>query len=205
MAKLRVNRTPLVFIMKNILLVPCFLLFAACAQQKALQGFDSEFDGGKTWAELQRQLPTYPKAENLLPFDAGPASENLHYIDAPSIVVGEDGIVRYTLIIESPAGAKNISYEGMRCATGGARESERLQILIFKFHITEKRRYAIGRDDKTWVRVRASKWEELEDIPQHYAQRALARYFFCPANVIVRNEDEAIQALKRGSHPRVLQ
>ena len=41
--------------------------------------------------------------------------------------------------------------------------------------------------------------------PQHYAQRALARYFFCPANSIVRNEKEAIQALKSGSHPRVLQ
>ena len=201
----QINRTLPIFLMKNMLLLPCFLLLAACAHQKASQGFDSEFDGGKTWAELQMQLPAYPKAENLLPFDAGPASENLHYIDAPSIVVGEDGIVRYTLIIESPAGAMNISYEGMRCATGGAREGERLQILIFKFHITEKRLYAIGRDDKTWARARASKWEELENIPQHYAQRALARYFFCPANVIVRDEEEAIQALKRGSHPRVIQ
>ncbi|TSA52517.1 MAG: hypothetical protein D4R40_02270, partial [Nitrosomonadaceae bacterium] len=60
--------------MKNMLLLPCLLLLAACAHQKASQGFDSEFDGGKTWAELQMQLPAYPKAGNLLPFDAGPAS-----------------------------------------------------------------------------------------------------------------------------------
>jgi hypothetical protein len=80
-----------------------------------VKGFDSDFDGDKFWTELQVQLPAYPKAENLLPFDAGPASHNLHYIDAPSIVVGEDGIVRYTLVIKSPEGAVNVSYEGMLC------------------------------------------------------------------------------------------
>ena len=196
---------PALFIMKKILLLLCLLTLAACAARKPVKGFDSDFDGDKSWAELQVQLPAYPKAENLLPFDAGPASNNLHYIDAPSIVVGEDGIVRYTLVIKSPAGAMNVSYEGMRCATDGVRESARLKILILKFQISEKRLYAIGRDDRTWVRARESKWEELEDISQHYAQRALSRYFFCPANVIVRNEKEAIQALKRGSHPRVIQ
>ncbi|MGH8684707.1 MAG: CNP1-like family protein [Nitrosospira sp.] len=190
--------------MRKILLPLCFLSLAACASQKATKGFDSEFDGGKTWAELQVQLPAYPKAENLLLFDAGPASDNHHYIDAASIAVG-DGIVRYTLVIKSPTGAMNVSYEGMRCATDGARESARAEILIFKFQVTEKRLYAIGRDDRTWLRPRVSKWEEIEDISQHYAQRALSRYFFCPANLIVRNEEEAIQALKRGSHPRVIQ
>ncbi|HTJ54585.1 MAG TPA: CNP1-like family protein, partial [Nitrosospira sp.] len=87
----------------------------------------------------------------------------------------------------------------------GVRENVRAELLILKFQITEKRLYAIGRDDKTWARARGSKWEELDDISQHYAQRALSRYFFCPANIIVRNEKEAIQALKSGSHPRVLQ
>ncbi|PTR17560.1 MULTISPECIES: CNP1-like family protein [unclassified Nitrosospira] len=191
--------------MKKILLLLCLLTLAACAAQKALKGFDTDFDGDKPWAELQVQLPAYPKAENLLPFDAGPASNNLYYIDAPSLVVGEEGIVRYTLVIKSPEGAMNVSYEGMRCATDGVREQARLKILILKFQVTEKRLYAIGRDDRTWVRARVSKWEELEDISQHYAQRALSRYFFCPANVIVRNKEEAIQALKRGSHPRVIQ
>lgn len=195
----------LIFHHEKILLLLCFLALAACGTQKGLKGFDSEFDSGKTWAELRAQLPAYPKTENLLPFDAGPASDNLHYIDAPSIVVGADGIVRYTLVIKSPAGATNVTYEGMRCATDGNRESARLDLLILKFQITEKRLYAIGRDDKTWMRPQVSKWEELEDVSQHYPQRALARYFFCPANTMVRNEKEAIQALKNGGHPRVLQ
>jgi hypothetical protein len=191
--------------MKRILLLLCLLPLAACAPQKALEGFDSDFDGGKTWAELRVQLPAYPKVENLLPFDAGPASDNLHYIDAPSIVVGKDNIVRYTLVIKSPQGAKNISYEGMQCATGGAGENVRAEVLIFKLRGPAKRLYAVARDDRTWVRARVSKWEELEDVSQHYAQRALSRYFFCPADIIVGSREEAIYALKRGGHPRVIQ
>lgn len=193
------NRKP------EILLLLCLLALAACSTQKTLGGFDRDFDSGKTWAELRAQLPAYPKAENLLPFDAGPASDNLHYIDAPSIAVGDDGIVRYTLVIKSPTGATNVTHEGMRCATDGERENVRLDLLILKFEVSEKRLYAIGRDDGAWVRPRVSKWEEIEDIAQHYPQRALARYFFCPGNLMVRNEKEAIQALKSGSHPRVIQ
>src|SRR6185437_10944582 len=120
----------LFYFMKKILLLLCFLPLAACGTQKALKGFDSDFDSSKPWAELQAQLPVYPKAENLLPFDAGPASNNLHYIDAPSIAVGRDGIVRYALVIKSPTGAMNVTYEGMRCATDGVREDARLKILI---------------------------------------------------------------------------
>lgn len=187
--------------MRKILWLLCLLPLAVHAEQKEQTGFDKEFDSDKTWVELQAQLPAYPKPENLLLFDAGPASRNLHYIDASSITVGGDGVVRYSLVIKSPAGAMNIGYEGMRCASTEAKG----EILIFKFHPIERRLYAMGRDDKTWARARISKWEEIENVPQHYAQRALARYFFCPTNVIVKDSAEAVHALKRGSHPRVIQ
>ena len=171
----------------------CFLLllafsagtpFAAYAQDRK---FEYEFDHEKPWVELQSQLPPYLSQENLLKFDAGPASTNLHYVDAPSIVVGDDGVVRYTLVIASPQGAMNVSYEGIRCQTA------------------EKRTYAYGRNDKTWMRARTSKWMDLENIAQNYAQRALYRYFFCPLGInMVKDADEAIQALKAGIHPRAV-
>src|SRR3954454_12578900 len=190
--------------MKKILLLLSLIPLAACGTQKGLKGFDSEFDSDKTWAELRVQLPAYPEAKNLLPFDPGPASNNLHYIDAPSIAVGGDGVIRYTLVIKSRTGATNVTYEGMRCATDGERESPRLDLLILKFQVTEKRLYAIGREDGAWEPMRGSKWEELEDISRHYPQRALARYFFCAGNIMVRNEEEAIRALKSGAHPRAM-
>ena len=157
---------------------------AALAQDRK---FEYEFDHEKPWIELQSQLPPYPSEENLLQFDAGPASTNLHYVDAPSIVVGDDGVVRYTLVVKSPQGAMNVSYEGVRCQTA------------------EKRTYAYGRHDKTWMRARTSRWMDLENIAQNYAQRALYRYFFCPLGIgMVKDADEAIQALKAGIHPRAV-
>ena len=81
------------------------------------QKFEYEFDHERPWVELQAQLPSYPKPEDLLQFDAGPASSNLHYVDGSSISVGEDGVVRFSLVVKSPAGAKNVSYEGIRCQT----------------------------------------------------------------------------------------
>ena len=52
---------------------------------------DYEYENEKPWVEIQGQLPSYPKPENLLEFDAGPASNNLHFVDSSSISIGEDG------------------------------------------------------------------------------------------------------------------
>jgi hypothetical protein len=170
--------------MKRFLLLLCFLPVAAYAQQ---QKFEYEFDHERPWVELQAQLPPYPETENLLQFDAGPVSTNLHYVDALSITVGEDGVVRYTLVIKSSQGGMNVSYEGIRCQTA------------------EKRTYAYGRNDHTWTRAGRSKWADLETLNQNYAQRALYRYFFCPLGFdMVRDADEAIRALKAGIHPRAV-
>ena len=157
---------------------------SAFAQQ---QKFEYEFDHERPWVELQAELPPYPEQENLLQFDAGPASSNTHYVDGASITVGEDGVVRYTLVIKSPTGAMNVSYEGIRCQT------------------EEKRTYAYGRNDKTWARAGLSKWVDLEGIVQNYPQRALYRYFFCPLGLqTVKDADEAVAALKAGIHPRAV-
>ncbi|SOD42136.1 CNP1-like family protein [Nitrosovibrio sp. Nv4] len=170
--------------MSRFLVLLCFLPAVVCAQQ---QKFEYEFDHERPWVELQAQLPAYPKEENLLQFDAGPVSTNLHYVDAPSITVGEDGVVRFSLVVKSPTGAMNVSYEGIRCQTA------------------EKRTYAYGRNDETWMRARLSKWIDLEDIAQNYAHRALYRYFFCPLGIHrVKDADEAIDALKAGVHPKAV-
>lgn len=149
--------------------------------------FEYEFDHERPWVELQTQLPGYPQPENLLQFDPGPVSDNTHLVDASSIAVGEDGVVRYSLVIRSPSGAMNVSYEGIRCQTA------------------EKRTYAYGRNDGTWARARLSRWADLENLAQNYAQRALYRYYFCPLGIhMVRDAREAVDALKAGVHPRAV-
>ena len=49
-----------------------------------------------------------------------------------------------------------------------------------------------------------SEWEILENISQDYAQRELAKYYFCPRGLIVGSPEEAIRALKAGAHPNAL-
>jgi len=148
--------------------------------------YEDEFDGEKPWVELQTQLPAYPKPENLLTFDVGPTSKHHYSVDASSIMVGQDNVVRYSLVVKSSAGAVNVSYEGIRCDT------------------SERKLYAFGRSDNTWSKARVSKWESLENVSQHYPQRELARYFFCPNRDSVKNSEEAIKALKVGGHPRAV-
>ena len=131
-------------------------------------------------------LKHLPVPENLLAFDVGPTAEHRYSVDAPSITVGLDGVVRYSLVVKSSAGAMNVSYEGIRCATG------------------ERKLYAFGRSDNTWSKARVSKWESLEQVVQHNPQRELARYFFCPDRGIVKDSQEAISALKAGINPRAV-
>lgn len=157
---------------------------AACVSNK--EKFIDTFDHGKDWTFLQTQLPAYPEAGNLLAFNVGPTSDHLYFIDAKSISIGKEGVIRYTLIVKSAQGAENATFEGMRCET------------------REKKRYALGRNDRTWVQPRISEWQRLENIVQDQVQRELAKYYFCPRGLIVSTPEEAIQALKAGAHPKAL-
>ena len=114
-------------LLKRLLILLCSIAVMAPSAYAQKKEIDYEFDNEKPWVEIQAELPPYPQTENLLKFDAGPASDNSHYVDAPSISVGEDAVVRFTLVIKSPSGAMNVSYEGIRCQTA------------------EKRTYAYGR------------------------------------------------------------
>ncbi len=155
-------------------------LLTACAAKKE---FKDEFDEKQNWTEQLSQLPAYPDDSNLIAFDAGSLTDYQHFIDTTSISVGQDGVIRFTLVTQSSAGAMNISYEGIRCETN------------------ERKLYAIGRDDKTWSRPRISEWQPLGFVRQFYAQRELSKNLFCPHKRIVKNREEAIRVLKNGVHP----
>ncbi len=157
----------------------CTLFLLACAGK---QPFKDEFESDKPWVEQLTQLPAYPDVKNLMAFDAGAATNNQYLVDTTSIKIGEDGVIRFSLVIKSSAGALNVSYEGIRCAT------------------SERKLYALGRDDKTWAQPRVSEWQTLDFVRQFYAQRELSKNIFCPHQQIVSNPEEAIQALKAGMH-----
>lgn len=158
-----------------------YLIFGASAGALAA-GFDSDYEE-KRWEEIEAQIPAFPRPENLVPFTVSAASDNKFMVDRESITVGVDGVVRYTLVVASPSGAQNISYEGLRCSSG------------------ERRLYAFGRSDNTWSKARGNPWARVQESTLNRHHAALYFEYFCPNGLIVRDVDEARRALLSGGHP----
>lgn len=160
------------------------LLSAAPAIAKKTDLFESDFDEEKKpWEEIQAQLPAFPSLSEAIPFEVPPIPATKFFIDPKSISVGNDGVVRFTLIAQSSSGALNISYEGIRCAT------------------EEKKLYAFGRQN-AWSRNRFAKWDGIPAFTRDPYHRLLYGDFFCPGDDIVNDAKEAIDALRNGIHPR---
>ena len=144
--------------------------------------FDSEYEE-KKWEEIEARLPPFPKPENLDSFFVSATTDNKFMVDRESISVGADGVVRYTLVVLSASGAQNVSYDGLRCATG------------------ERRLYAFGRSDKTWSKARLNQWTKIQESTLNRHHAALFFDFYCPYASVVLDAEEARMALRSGGHP----
>jgi hypothetical protein len=129
------------------------------------------------------KLPPYPAADDLIEFVVSAADTFRFFIDRKSISVEQGGVVRYTVVARSPAGAETVNYEGIRCKPG-----------LYRV-------YATGRNDRTWNLRASAEWRE---IPLKVANRwyqSLRREFFCPQNTPIFDAAEGVDALRRGGHP----
>lgn len=163
--------------LKRFLLV--FLLSLAALSASADDGFDAEFEQ-KPWAEIEVQLPAFPETGNLIPFRVGYHTDTQYLIDGSSLSLGADGVIRYTLLVISASGAKNISYEGLRCATA------------------ERRVYAFGRPDKTWSKARGNQWNRLRGSTNNHYVDLYSNYFCIVGAPDFRNVDDIRRVLRSG-------
>lgn len=170
---------------KVAILVACVVALPSLAwgQVTSIKGdpkeWQSDLPEETPWAEKPVTLPAFPREGDLLEFYVGPTVSNRFHIDKTSISPGEDGVVRYTLVIRTSGGATNITYEGIRCDTG------------------ELKTYAIGHSDGTWAASRNQAWKPIENKPINRHHAALRMEYFCTQGII-RNQAEGIAALKRG-------
>ena len=141
--------------------------------------FDDEFDE-KPWQEIEVQLPSFPRFEDLIPFEVGSISDKQFLIDEKSISIGSDEVIRYSLIVVSSSGARNISYEGMRCATA------------------ERRTYAFGRADETWSKARSNKWINIRGGSNSHHVALFADYFCAVGEQSVMKPEDAVRAMRHG-------
>ncbi len=148
-------------------------------------GWDYDFDREiRPWAEMQEKLPAYPADPDLIPLDVGAASAHRFFVDAASVSVGSDGVVRYTLVVKTAGGATNVSFEGIRCAA------------------REQKYYAIGRSDRTWVRARNPQWRPIAFKEINAQHLTLYGEFMCRGKLVVESTEQIVRALRRGpQHP----
>lgn len=142
-------------------------------------GVDENYGDRDRRSEVKVSLPQYPKPENYLPFEVSGITPFAFFVDAKSVSVGADLVVRYSVIAKSPEGALNVSFEGMRC-------TER-----------EFRVYAFGRSDNTWSEVRDSRWQAIPDDARNAQRAVLYSNIFCSANGNISTAEAGVRALKR--------
>jgi len=141
--------------------------------------FEEDFDdANKSWQEIAVQLPAVPSAADLIPFYVSATATQEFALDGKSLSIGPDGVIRYTLVATSPAGAKNTSYEGIRCQT------------------FEKKSYAFAHADGSWARSRRDQWEPIMRNAANRQQAVLAQDFFCENKSISGNRDIILQRLR---------
>lgn len=160
-----------------------FVLAFVASSARAGQAFDDEYDT-KPWAEIEVGLPAYPQTEDLQSFRVGAVREAQFLIDRKSLSVGEDGVVRYTLVIVSAAGARNVSYEGMRCATA------------------ERRFYAFGRSDGVWSKARGNQWAMIRGGTNNHHVDLYMNYF-CAKGEPQATVDEIVRRLRMDAPSRL--
>ena len=153
------------------------------AQSRLNEEFDENF---KPWQETAIQLPAAPKPENLVEFEVSGTTTLRFAVDVNSISVGDDSVVRYTLVSRSPSGAQSVSYEGIRCES------------------YQKKLYAIGQKDGSWTRSRRDQWEVITGTGANRQHAALARDYICRHKIVEGNARQIADRL-RYKQPLVLE
>lgn len=143
-------------------------LLAGCSSAgKPTNKDDSAFvyllDRKGNWVEDKVDtLPPLPQESSLLPFEVSGNTPLQFAIDRNSLSVGTDGVVRYTVVVTSPSGARNVNYEGIRCDT------------------YEWRLYAgLNADHDGWDRTVANPFSRIENGALNAYQAVLYQDYMC--------------------------
>ncbi len=122
----------------------------------------AKYKEGPEWREQELVLPDYPRADGLIqvPLSLRDFPFTL-WIDAASLDVGEDRVVRYTGILRSEAGVDNVFYEGIRCSK------------------KEYQRYAYGSGGE-FQPLQRPQWRPIRAVGQDRYRSVLMDGLLCP-------------------------
>ena len=149
----------------------------ACAGDPMQSGLDPF--APMVFKEEKTVLPINPPNQStLVPFYVSQTTIFKFAIDTNSIVIGADGVTRYTVVITNPSGGTQTQYEGIRCDTYQWR-------LYGSF------------DNNKWYENPLSSWDTIKTkVPNRY-QAALASGAMCNLN----SQEKSIKAVVQSLNP----
>jgi len=117
-----------------------------------------------------------PNKTTLAPFYVSQQTIFKFAVDTDSILIGADGVTRYTVVLTNPSGGQQAQYEGIRCDS-------------FQWRL-----YGTF-ENQTWKENPLSTWRGIQsNIPNRY-QAALAQGAFCNLSSQEKNIQNVIQSL----------
>lgn len=138
-----------------------------------------EDDEPRQWQERPVTVfPAVPGPDQVIRFFVSATATQVFGIDPKSLSISDDGVVHYTLISQSASGVKNISHEGIRCAS------------------FEMKTYAYGRADGTWSVARRDDWLPIAHKVSNRPQAALALDYFCSGKGVAGKATEIIDKMR---------
>lgn len=152
------------------------LLVVACSSAIA-QVIPSNAD----WQEGDAPPPPALKTQGLVPLDMGPGTELRWGVDASSIRIGADRVIRYVVVGQGEGGAVNAFYEGLRCDTA------------------EVRVYARHARDGDWVPASAG-WVPLQGSSATRHSLVFARSGGCLGQAANRSPDQIARDLGQSAN-----
>jgi hypothetical protein len=119
-------------------------------------------------------LPAPPDEAALVRLTPSGTAESVIELDRGSLTVGADRVIRYTLVVTSSQGARNVLHEAMSCRP------------------LEWKLVAVGRSDGSWIRPRESAWQPVERQSYNGTRHWLAKKAFCETTSLPSRDAERI-------------
>jgi hypothetical protein len=163
----------------SILGLALSLAIAGCAGDPLESGVDPfapmVFKEGATAIPLNP-----PNNATIQPFYVSQQTIFKFAVDTNSILIGNDGVTRYIVILTSPNGNSQVQYEGIRCDS-------------FQWRL-----YGTF-ESGVWKENPLSSWRGIQDHAPNRYQAALAQGAFCNFNSQEKNIKNIIQSLNPSS------
>ena len=150
-----------------VLLALALLALAPAAHAVRMRGSEpNNVPEGPAWRESSVPPPAYPDERNLVEVRVSGQTRNRFLVDARSLSVGEDEVVRFVLVIETPGNAGNVTYSALRCET------------------QEWKDYAFGNRDRSWRVDADAQWRPIVERSRNNHQHTLFKDYFCYGGVM---------------------